>query len=331
MLMILNLHSFWGYDHGNGFLKAFDFFRNTTSICAVDTFILISGYFGIKWKFKSFFNLVFQLFFYSFAVYGVSVASGFLLFDKSELILCFKALYDCWGFVTCYIVLWFVSPWLNAFADKRNKRQLFLFILIFFLAENIIMRASVDVLNFCLIYLIGRLIKKTGAVGNEKCKPGVAFWIITVVIFILAYAANIILHYDALTMGSFILGYSYSSPFVILQAISLFLYFGKLDIQSRWINWCAVSCLSIYLIHMHPAIKQIGYYVFTETLYNYPFFEHIGLLLCLIIIVFICSIFIDKIRIQISDLFYSFIHYLCIKLRIKEIKLESFIPDWSKV
>ena len=59
MLMVLNLHSFWGYvhNHGSVVFQAFDFFRESTSICAVNVFILISGYFGIKWKVKSFFNL----------------------------------------------------------------------------------------------------------------------------------------------------------------------------------------------------------------------------------------------------------------------------------
>ena len=55
MLMVLNLHSFWGFEHGSGILQAVDFFRESTSICAVNTFLIISGYFGINWKFKSFF------------------------------------------------------------------------------------------------------------------------------------------------------------------------------------------------------------------------------------------------------------------------------------
>ena len=45
MLMILNLHSFKGYDYGDGVWQAIDFFRESTSICAVNVFILISGFF----------------------------------------------------------------------------------------------------------------------------------------------------------------------------------------------------------------------------------------------------------------------------------------------
>ena len=49
MLMVLNLHSFHGYDYGSGIMQGLDWFRESTSICAVNVFIMISGYFGIKW------------------------------------------------------------------------------------------------------------------------------------------------------------------------------------------------------------------------------------------------------------------------------------------
>ena len=52
MFMILNLHSFWGYTHGTGILQAVDFFRDCLCICAVNVFLIISGYFSIRSKFK---------------------------------------------------------------------------------------------------------------------------------------------------------------------------------------------------------------------------------------------------------------------------------------
>ena len=307
MLMVLNLHSFHGYNHGEGLLKALDFLRESSSICAVDTFILISGYFGIKWRKKGCFNLLFQVLFYSFAVYGVCVALGVVKIDKEEFCHCFKAFYDSWGFITCYIVLYFVSPWLNAFCENKSCKQLLYFVITFFFAENIIMRDSADVLNYCLIYLIGRLIRMTNLVENTSVKSGMYYCIVTIIITVFSYLVNMFLHYDASSMSSFILAFSYASPFVILQAISLFLFFGKLQVQSRWINWCAASCLSIYLIHMHPAIKDIGYYNFTESLYEKPVGEHIALLLLLMICVFVCSILIDKVRLLLSDNIYALI------------------------
>ena len=92
MLMVLNLHSFWGYGQPVSVLNSIDFFRESTSICAVNVFLLISGYFGIKWKFNSFFNLTFQILFYSFGVYFVALGLGILKFTYSDLIQCFKCM-----------------------------------------------------------------------------------------------------------------------------------------------------------------------------------------------------------------------------------------------
>lgn len=308
MLMVLNLHSFSGYHHGEGLLQALDFLRESTSICAVDTFILISGYFGIKWRKKGLFNLLFQVMFYSFAVYGVCVAIGILQFDKGEFLSCFKAFYDSWGFITWYIILYFVSPWLNAFAEKKDSKQLMTFIVIFWVAEVFIMR-STNALNFCLVYLIGRWISKKGTVHISE-NAGKGYIIATFIIFICSYLTFRLLHFDAAQMGDFILGYSYASPFVIFQAVCLFLMFSRFQIQSKAINWCAASCLSIFLIHMHPAIKQIGYYSFTESLYDKTFLEHTIILIVLIFVVFFGSILVDKVRIAISDMFYSFMSWV---------------------
>lgn len=322
MLMVLNLHSFWGYSHDAGILQAFDFLRESTSICAVDTFVLISGFFGIKWRKKGLFNLLFQVLFYSFAVYGFCVATGILQFDKGEFVHCFKAFYDSWGFITWYIILYFVSPWLNAFAEKSNSEQLMFFILVFWIAEHLIMR-STGVLNFCVVYLIGRWISK---VGTEKLSnnAGWGYLITTIIIFVGSYLAFRLFHFDAVQMGDFIFGFSYASPFVMLQAIFLFLIFSRMNIQSKAINWCSASCLSIFLIHMHPAIKQIGYYGFTERLYDRPFFEHSAILIVLFIVVFFGSILIDKVRIFISDGLYRIISWMWHSFKFNEYTKKLF-------
>lgn len=304
--MVLNLHSFSGYshDHGSHILQALDFLRESTSICAVDTFILISGYFGIKWKIKSFFNLSFQVFFYSFAVYFFCVAFGILVFEKRQFMQCFLGLCNSWGFIKNYVTLYFLSPLLNTFSESSDRKKLFFYIIVLFFAENFIFH-SVEAINFCLLYLIGKWINKTNAVYELRLNALILYFVMTLVIFILSYSLYLIFHLDAPVMSGLVLAYSYASPFVIIQAIGLFLVFARTEIQSKLINWAAASCLSIFLIHMHPAIKHIGYYKFTDDLYNKPVLEHLALLVFLIFIVFCGSIIIDKIRIYVSNKIYN--------------------------
>lgn len=328
MLMVLNLHSFWGYDynHGSELFQVVDFFRESTSICAVNVFILISGYFGIKWKAKSFFNLIFQVLFYSFAVYLVAVLIGAIDFNKSEFLNCFKGLYKSWGFITSYVTLYFLSPWLNAFAENTPSRTILLYILILFIAENFIF-LSTGVINFCLLYIIGRLIHKTEMPNKLRVNANYSYWIVTFLIFVSVFALYLKFHWDAETMCRIVIAYSYSSPLIILQAVFLFLIFSRIKIQSNFINWCASSCLAIFLIHMHPAIKYIGYYNYTESLYELQVSEHILMLFFTISSVFFGSILIDKVRKLISDSIYCCLIKIYRKIPNKIKSFDTYLPN----
>jgi len=328
MFMILNLHSFWGYTHGSGVLQAIDFFRECTCICAVNAFLIISGYFGIKWKFKSLFNLLFQLFFYSFAVYGVAVLFGVITYSTSSFLSNVKCLYEHWGFITYYLLLYLCAPLLNAFVDKVTEKQLFGFIIIVIISELFITR-DYAFLNYCTMYLIGRYISICGLVHDERIKPGRYYWLTTLLIFVSVYITFKLLHVtDASKMQSLPWGLDYASPLVILQSIFLFIWFARLNFQSKVINWCAASCLSIFLIHMHPSIKEIGYYSYTESLYSLPILEHIWKLALLMFVVFFGSIIVDKLRILISSLIYKLLQ-IVVSIKPNSVLLE-YVPNLPK-
>ena len=135
---------------------------------------------------------------------------------------------------------------------------------------------------------------------------------------------------DAAAMQGLFVGYSYEVPLVILQAIFLFLVFGKMHLSSKFINWCASSCLAIFLIHMHPSIKEIGYYAITESFYNMPIWQHCIYLILLITGVFFGSILIDKIRIVISDFVYLIIEKFVSFLPAKILSVDTYIPQTLK-
>lgn len=330
MLMVLNLHSFKGYTHGDGVLQYLDFFRESTSICAVDIFVLISGFFGIKWKVKGIYNLLFQCLFYSFAVYGISVQLGFIPFDKISFLKCFGCFFMSWGFITDYIVLYLISPLLNSFSERASKKELLLFIFVLFVAENTICFTTL-ILNFVLMYLIGRFVQKSDLVKVSDRKPWPLYLLCTIITSLLTYGLYKFTPINtASTMTLFPLGFAYSSPLIILQAVFLFLCFARMKFTSKLINWCASSCLAVFLIHMHPAIKQIGYYNYTESLYNLPVLEHIGKLTILILAVFFGSILIDKVRIFISNSIYRLLQIIRKSMPDKLFQADTYIPKAIK-
>lgn len=269
MLMVVNLHSFWGDVHGSGMLQVLDFFRESASICAVNVFVLISGYFGIKWKLKSFYNLTFQVLFYSFFVYLACVAIGIEEYSHKGLLSQSMGLFKHYGFIRSYIMLWFLAPILNAFADNVTAKKLFLYTIILWIGEIFVFNDTVN--NFSLIYLVGRFVNKTNAVTSFKLNVHKAYWIITVLICACSYGLYLLfnLSSEKIQSANLLIGWAYSAPMVILQAVFLFLIFARWDIKSRFINWCSSSCLAIFLIHMHPSLKFV-YYDFTASLYSYP-------------------------------------------------------------
>lgn len=228
------------------------------------------------------------------------------------------------------MLLYFCSPLLNSFVDKVDCRHLLILIFVIFIAENFICR-NLGYLNYGLLYLIGRFLNKSKAVDCLEIKAGKYYWITTFFMFVIVYILFRFVHItDAATMQALVIGYSYAAPLVILQAIFLFLIFGRIHINNKFINWCGSSCLAIFLIHMHPAIKEIGYYSITESFYHLPFFQHCIYLILLIIGVFLGAILIDKVRIVISDLGYLIIEKFVFLLPARILSMDTYIPQSLK-
>lgn len=331
MLMVVSLHSFSGFKHGSGIWQAFDIFRETACICAVDVFILISGYFGIRWKIKSIFNLLFQVAFYSFVIYGICILLGSANFTWLDFGSNFKCFYKSWGFISSYIVLYFLSPALNSISEQSTAKELMMIILVLLFANIFIMGLNI-IVTFCVVYLIGRWIKKIDGSNSLKIRSGLLYLCTTTVIFLVVYSLYLLFHLDGVRMQSLFIGYNYSTPLVIIQAIALLLFFGRLKVSNRFctiVNWCSSSCLAIFLIHMHPSVKGF-YYKFTEGLYDKPIIEHFSILLLLFLCVFVVSIMFDKLRILISNIVYNMVIRLWDLLPIRLKSFDTYCPDIIK-
>ena len=101
---------------------------------------------------------------------------------------------------------------------------------------------------------------------------------------------------------SFIL--SYSNPLVIVEAISLFMVFHYINFNNKYVNYIASSIFAVYLLHMHPNIKE-WYYSYCGQLYNHSFLHHLFVLICLFLGIILISVFFDKIRLFLFSWLYS--------------------------
>lgn len=112
------------------------FFFESLSIVCVNVFILISGWFGINPKIKSISSFLFQCFFYLWGIYAFSLLMGYVSFSLRGIAECFFLLKWDW-FIKAYLVLYIVSPILNAFVEHSTKKQFSIILVAFFSFQTI--------------------------------------------------------------------------------------------------------------------------------------------------------------------------------------------------
>lgn len=315
MFMVVLVHSnFWSLgiptmeDLSNNTLPTyFRYLFESLTIISVNEFILISGYFTIKFSIKGLFNFLFICLFYSIIFLIIhSIINRQIYFTDI-----YKSLFltsDYW-FIKSYLALYLISPILNSFIEKVTYKSLTLFIIFFYIYQTYfnLLEDSTGFINngysvwsFIGLYFIGYYLKNYQSYFTQlsKVKLTLYYIIISVVISILAIMGK-------LYLGNEMLFYKYNSPLVILSSIFFFILFTKINFQNKIINTIAVSTFSVYLIHVNLYFREY-FFQLIKSIYN----ETNGILCVLSIISFAIfiyglSILIDQIRIFIWNIIYS--------------------------
>lgn len=281
------------------------------TIVAVNCFILISGYFGLKLKVKSLSSFLFQVYFYSISIFIL-----FSLFQNGfAYIRLFNAILpqvSLW-FVGSYLGLLLLSPILNKFIENSDRKELRIFLLLFYISvflfgyitDTFKFSNGYSPIAFVGLYLIGRYIR---LYGTER------FFNLTKLHYLGIYGISAL--FCTLLFCGILLIYphpekiaylttSYTSPFNIISSIALFMLFTKFRIQSQLINNISCSAFSVYLIHCDPNIVDLycGFVMKLNDMFSIPVF--VVVLICFVLFLFFSCVVIDKIRIFIWNLFWS--------------------------
>jgi len=234
--------------------------RSLAFVC-VNCFVLISGYFGIRWKWKSFSSLLFQILFWGVVACAVSVWAGW---EESRGLGGFvHDLVSGW-FIQCYIALYVIAPMLNSFVESVSQRRLGTYICLFYLFSTVfgwflrtgVFNEGMSVMSLIGLYLIGAYLRKYKLLVTGW-SPGTDFMVYLSMGFVMVAIMVV-----ALISGVKSSIYGYLNPLVILASVYLFLCFSKLRIGSvKWINRLALSAFSVYLFHHHPMVEEAyGHY-----------------------------------------------------------------------
>lgn len=229
------------------------------AIVAVNVFVLISGWFSIKPKRKSICSFLFQVAFLQILSYGVFVSAGLVELNK-ESIKDLMMLQPSQGwFVKAYLLLYILSPVLNAFVENSPRRTLrnvlvaywaFLIFLGWVLDTTAYINGGYSVVSFVGLYLLARYMRvwKPSWAGWDKRKYMGIYGLCVIGFFCLIFGAGM----AGLRHTTFIAWKlcCYVSPLVVMGAMSLLLFFSKWEMRySKVVNFCGKGCFAVYLLH----------------------------------------------------------------------------------
>ena len=278
-------------------------FIESISIVCVNVFVMISGWFGIRPTVKKLLGLLFQILFFFGGIYICLVLLGYETLSLKGIAQVFMFLPQSW-FVKAYILLFLISPVLNAFCERASKKEFLMVLIPFFAFQTLygwlvpgvdFFSGGYSTMSFMGLYLLMQYVRKYGGKLLELKS------IHNLTIFMALALLNTIVYLLAVkympSRGSML--FCYVNPLVIASSLFLFLTFYRLNIQSRFINLAASSSFAVYLVHACPFILLPFYKPLVLNLYNqYDGIVCLGVLFVMMLAVFLASVLIDTFRLM---------------------------------
>lgn len=277
------------------------YFNEYLCLGAVNTYVLISGWFGINYKTKGLCNYLFQCLFFSITIFIVFALLGKIELNRINILSSILLYKNAYWFVWSYLILYLFSPILNSFIQNTKKQTYKRVLISLFLVQTVIYiftrcgfyQAGYHPLSFIALYLLARYIRLYGCIPKKDIAI-TGFFGCVLINTLLDFLPIYIQHRPTSFNGIL---FNYTNPLNIVGPLFLLLFFVQLQIRSKIINWIAVSCFSVYLLHCH---FNLGDYYIQQAKYiydNYSGLEYYIVILSYMAFIFIIAIIIDKIRI----------------------------------
>lgn len=261
-------------------------------------FVLISGYWGIRFSLRGLLRFVSICVFYSVAIYGVH--AGLHPEDFSIRALFSSIIPFDWWFVQIYLSLYLLSPWINQAIIKSTAGEKLFHIVLLLLVSSVVgmgvpgLRDGKNPINFILIYYLGNYIQHQ-LTGNHPTKRMV--WQYTVFNLLILGVFFSTTSFPQIQQAVFLKGFfSYNSLGLLFNAVLFFMIFTTLRFHSRLVNYLAGSVLGVYLFHendflsryLHDYIRQLHFATENPLVFS-------SYILLITLAVFFAGVFLDKI------------------------------------
>lgn len=247
ILMIVLMHGVGCAMNSNNEVNKISFVLiNAFCNMGVTVFVVISGYFGIRFKVSSAVRLWLLLCIYSVIINSYKVYSGNACLSVDLIVKTITPISsNAWWFMTCYAVTFCLSPFLNMIICHLSQRRassllavLVLFFVIFptFLHHSITNDYGKGLPNFLLAYLVGQYIKKYSLPQYFVRHSGIIYLLCGLFVFFINYIVN-----------SPLLFSKDNNLFIIVGAVALFVWMTKHPFKSVPVNYLASYAFPLYL------------------------------------------------------------------------------------
>lgn len=282
---------------------------------ANDIFIIITGYYVVHstMKGKRILKLIMEMLFYAWGIALVFHVTGLETFTAESLK---AALLPFWSgenwFVTCYILLCLLIPFLNPFIKTLDQKSFVKLLVILFvirfiaplLDTKVFWSTSHGLEQFILLYFIGAYIRLHGF--QTKFLQNKWSW--------RAILLLLIGFWFAVTTGTAISGMRTQNPeliakvtryypvfSILISSVLLIVALGLKPFYSKIINLISGSVLAVYLIHDNPLVREYIWWTVSPNI-NQIGSNHIFIHMTQkVLIVFAVCVLIDQCRIRLLE------------------------------
>lgn len=305
-------------------------FIESASDCAVDAFIIISGFFMVNRKKTNLLKpivLFLTVSFYQIIVYILLCAIGFESFSVLRILI--KVIPLNW-YITLYAVLYLISPLINFVINGLSKIELRKYLILGIVIFSILLTVvdvskgyfgldripgistisiygneqGYTIVNFILLYSIGAYINKYIGKVNKRGKYTLALILSTLII----------------TFGSYFTEefWNYNNIFIIINATLLVLLFKDINLGcKKAINYISESVLGIYIIHS-ILLPYLWSYFNIKNACNDALLTMILNMVVAVAALFMCSFIIERLFHIIINKFYDLVAMIFSGLKISK-------------
>lgn len=242
---------------GNTKINLFHIGVFNLTIIGVNTFVFISGYYGIKYKLSNVFGFAKQALFTSLCILLV-----YWLFYKNVSIRFiiqsfFPILSNYWWFLSTYVLLYFLSPFINKgieILDEKKLRNVIIVLFIFNCVGGYIWgtfnaNSGYSILNFIFLYFLGRYMKLYDIF--QYIERPILYY---VVLFAITYSVGTYL-YQHHHYKIFLKFYDYNNPLIVILSVLFFCMFRNMKINID-IRFLSKLTFGVYLFSDNDLVRN---------------------------------------------------------------------------